>query len=98
MARRLLSGQGVIEVVAKSRGEGRRLLSPSGEHPEASGTLGTPVFKRQRRGVHPGERTGAEELGHFLPRRGANYTVPSTKYSAPPAHTHTHTTPPASAA
>ena len=63
MARRLLSGQGVIEVVAKSRGEGRRLLSQSGEHQEASGTLGPPVFKRQRRGVHPGERTGAEELG-----------------------------------
>ena len=73
MARRLLSGQGVIEVVAKSRGEGQRLLSPSGEHPEASGTLGTPVFKRQRRGVHPGERTGAEELGGepriFCPRK-----------------------------
>ena len=63
MARRLLSGQGAIEVAVKGRGEGRRSLRQSGERQEASGTLGTPVFKRQRRGIHPGERTGAEELG-----------------------------------
>ena len=55
MAWRLLSGQGVIEVVAKGRGGRQRLLSQSREHQGASGTLGTPVFKRQRRGIQEKE-------------------------------------------
>ena len=43
--------------------------------------------------LHPTHHApdAAAPHSHFLPRRGANYTVPSTKYSAPPARTHTHT-------